>query len=139
MSSNKTDYEIALIGLPVIGSFLLLVWVSSLSVLDGRFGSLQLVSALVVAGTALLAALESSANTPTPINNKKFVSPLFWFFSILNFMDCVLSNLLKRQKRIRFEEFFILYWLCNIVNYIRNISVCATWVIYIQYCKLAFY
>lgn len=105
MSSNKTDYEIALIGLPVIGSFLLLVWVSSLSVLDGRFGSLQLVSALVVAGTALLAAMESSANTPTPINNKKFVSPLFWFFSILILWIVFYPMYLKDRSELGLKSF----------------------------------
>jgi hypothetical protein len=78
-SSSKKDYELFLLGIPLFGIFLILFWVSNLSLIEGISDKLTLVFVLTILSTAAVVGKEVKENEG---KSTKFKSPLSWLVSV---------------------------------------------------------
>jgi hypothetical protein len=78
--SEKTDYEIGLLGIPLFGIIALVFWVSNLSLIEGIADKLLLTGIFVVISTALLVAIEVSKNSNK--GDQEIGTPIYWMFCV---------------------------------------------------------
>lgn len=83
METSKTDYEMILLALPVIGTFLVIFWVGSMNLLQGPSNSLALILVSVVLGTAIIAAMEANKVGMKSDKKKGTATGTTWFFFIV--------------------------------------------------------
>lgn len=81
--SPTADYGWALLAIPIIGMLLLVTWVGNMALIQGPGSIANLIVALVIISTAILAAMEASKLGMKADRKEGIYSPTQWAFSIL--------------------------------------------------------
>lgn len=93
------DYEIFLLGLPLLSTLIIWFWVSGMNLLQRPGDTMSLIMLVTVIGTAIIAALEASKLGMVSDRKKGTYGPTAWFFLImLLWIVCYPIYLLKRKS-----------------------------------------
>ncbi len=96
-STPNADYELGLIGIPVIGIMLLFFWIGGSSLIEGVSQNLKIVVLFVVISTAIVASLETQANQS--VTKDEVVSPITLLILILIFWVYFYPDYLYSRKK----------------------------------------
>jgi len=82
-SDSVSDYEIALLAIPLVATFLIWFWISNMLLIQNPASTLSLVGISTILATAFIAAMEAHKAGITSGKGSSVHQPVLWFFCML--------------------------------------------------------